>query len=407
MAQTNKTPSDQPNAGQVCLLAEFPTSESLIAAAAGVRKAGYRRFDCHSPFPIHGIDAAMGNGRTPLPWFVLLAGLTGAAAAVLLQWWTNAVDYPLVISGKPLFSLPANVPIIFELIVLFAALTAFGGAIVLNNLPRYGHPLLGSKRFRRVTSDGFFLSINAADPKYREASAAELLRSLGATAVETCAEPTDSRALPKWLTWTLMVASVAALLPPLLVASARLAKSPSPRVHIVPDMDFQPKFKFQTANALFDDGRSMRPPVPGTIAESDHALDEHRDRGKKNGQWAATFPMPVGESMIRRGQQQFNIFCAPCHGLAGMGDGIVSQRALQRSDSRWTPPTSLHVDAVRQQPVGQVFGTISSGIRTMPSYAAQISVEDRWAMVLYVRALQRSQKAELGDVPEADRNQLK
>jgi len=103
--------------------------------------------------------------------------------------------------------------------------------------------------------------------------------------------------------------------------------------------------------------------------------------------------------MMRRGQQQYNIYCAACHGLAGEGDGLVARRAQELQQGTWLPPTSLHSEPVRLQPVGQLFHTISHGVRKMPPYAAQISVPDRWAIVLYIRALQRTQNAKPEDVP--------
>ena len=121
------------------LVAEFDSVDALKAAAARVRQEGFTRWDVHSPYPIHGIERAMGIRATPLAWLVLLGGIAGGLVALGMQWWMNAVDFPLVISGKPLFSLPANVPIVFELIVLFSALAAFGGAMALNRLPQFSH----------------------------------------------------------------------------------------------------------------------------------------------------------------------------------------------------------------------------------------------------------------------------
>ncbi len=125
------------------ILAEFADPDTLVSAARSVREAGLKRWDSHSPFPVHGIDGAMGIRPTILPWLVLGAGITGALVALLMQWWTNTVDYPMNISGKPLFSLPANIPVTFELIILFSALTAFFGVLVLNGLPRFNQSAAG------------------------------------------------------------------------------------------------------------------------------------------------------------------------------------------------------------------------------------------------------------------------
>ncbi len=165
----------------------------------------------------------------------------------------------------------------------------------------------------------------------------------------------------------------------------------------------------------------MRPAVPGTIpADGELPLDDHRDRGMIGGKPAATFAMTVSLAMAQRGQQRFGIYCAPCHGLAGGGDGMVSQRAIERFDPNWVKPRNLREPAVVQQPVGQLFQTITQGlittikspdgtvgkISTMPSYAVQLSVEDRWAVVLYVKALERAHTATPDDLPAEVRSHV-
>ena len=407
MGDPEKQPGDaEASSALAGVLAEFASAEALVEAAAAVRAAGYRRWDCHSPFPVHGIDRAMGIRFTPLPWLVFAAGLTGAIVALLLQWWTNGVDYPLLISGKPLFGLPANIAVAFELIILFAGITAFVGCLALNQLPRFAHPLLRSERFRRATTDAMFISIEAAAPQFDAAATPQWLQSLGATAVELCYEPVAGRAIPRPLLMAVVVLASLAVLPPLLIARARLVKSTEPRIHIITDMAFQPKYKMQAESPLFADGRAMRPPVPGAIADGQLQDDDHRYRGKlPDGRFATTFPMPLTEALMRRGQERFNIYCAVCHGLAGMGDGIIPQRTTARGKP-WLP-VSLHELSVRSQPLGQLFNTITNGIRTMPAYASQIPVEDRWAIILYVRALQRSRAATLDDVPAELRDKIR
>jgi hypothetical protein len=164
-------------------LAEFETVTALITACERVRDEGFTRWDAHTPFPVHGLDAAMGLRSTKLPWLVVGAGISGAGLGLLMQWWMNAVDYPLNISGKPLFSIPANVPITFEVTILLSALTAFVGMLALNGLPQYYHPVFQSERFRRVTDDRFFISIEARDPRCN-AETERFLAGLGAVAVE-------------------------------------------------------------------------------------------------------------------------------------------------------------------------------------------------------------------------------
>jgi hypothetical protein len=165
-------------------LAEFEDVESFLSAARQVRDAGYTHWDAHTPFVVHGLDEAMGIRKTILPWLVFGAGATGCAVGLGLQYWTNAVDYPFLISGKPFFSLPANIPVVFELTILFAAITAMFGMLILNGLPKLYHPVLKSKRFRRSTTDRFFISIEADDPRFDPAATRELIESLSPAAIE-------------------------------------------------------------------------------------------------------------------------------------------------------------------------------------------------------------------------------
>ncbi len=398
--------TEQPDSPQVAgVLAEFDGPESLKAAAAGARREGYARFEAYSPFPVHGIDRAMGRRRTGLPWLVLAGGICGGLAALGLQWWTNAVDYPYIISGKPLFGVPAAVPVAFELIILLSALAAFGGCLVLSGLPEWFHPLAGSQKFRRATTDGFFLAIEAADEKFDKEATLRWARSLGAADVEVYEHPETQRKIPGVVIGGVAVLFALALIPPLAIAQIRYSRKSSPRIHLVADMDAQPKYLPQQASGLFDDGRTMRPPIKGTVAVDDLIDAGHLLRGEVDGQPATTFPMPVTDELMQRGRERYDIFCATCHGLAGDGDGMTSQLAYGREkETKWVRPTPLLDQTIREQSVGALYQTITDGMQrgegaeatiTMPSYASQIPVEDRWAIVLYMRALQRSR-----DVPE-------
>lgn len=167
------------------LLAEFSDPGALLHAAEAVRDEGYRHFDTHSPFPIHGMDEAMGLGNAAgVGVFTFLGGLTGFVGAYLLQWWTAAVDYPINISGKPFFAVEPSVPIMFELTVLFASFGAVAGMLALNGLPRPYNPLFYSDRFDGATDDRFFLHIAASDEQFDSEETAVLLRELGALHLE-------------------------------------------------------------------------------------------------------------------------------------------------------------------------------------------------------------------------------
>lgn len=170
--------------GAYGLLAEFRDPAALYHAAEGVRKAGYRQFDTYSPFPIHGMDRAMGLGSSKVGLITFGGGATGFLLGWWLQWWTGSVDYPINIGGKPYFAWEPSIPVIFELTVLLSAFGAVTGMLLLNGLPRPYNPLFYSNRFSRATDDGFFLHIAAVDKRFDAQETAKLLNELGAVHVE-------------------------------------------------------------------------------------------------------------------------------------------------------------------------------------------------------------------------------
>jgi mono/diheme cytochrome c family protein len=389
------------------ILAEYDSPADLKAAAIKVRDAGFSRWDTYTPFPVHGIDQAMGIKMTVLPWIVLGAGLTGLTTAILLQWWTNAFDYPWIVSGKPFWSIPANVPIMFELTVLFSGITALVGMLMLNNLPLPAHPLDLVKRFARSTDDKFFLLIEAADPKFDDAKTRTLLEGTHPVALEDVNEDNKSSdKIPTFLVYAVIILTVAAAIPFALAAKARYSHSTSTRIHAIGDMDWQPKYKSQRLNPHFGDQRSSRLDPKGTVAVGELREDDHLYRGKVGGAFATTFPeqVPLTPETMARGRERFGIYCAPCHGQTGEGDGMIAKRAsmlqeVQGVAGSWVPPTNLTNDNLRFTPVGSLFDSITNGVRNMPAYGPQITTEDRWAIVMYVRALQRARLAKLEDVP--------
>jgi len=169
------------------VLAQFEDAPGLLRAAAGLHNAGYRRFECHSPFPIHGIEEATKEPRSRLGYIAAAMALIGGLSAISLMGWASAVDYPLVISGKPFFSYQAFVPITFALAVLFAAVGTLMGMIGLIRL-RFQHPVFDSDRFRQFSDDGFFVSIQASDPNFDLERTQSLLASLGGNHIEVLTE---------------------------------------------------------------------------------------------------------------------------------------------------------------------------------------------------------------------------
>jgi mono/diheme cytochrome c family protein len=393
------------------VLAEFDTPGELVAAARKVRDAGYKEFDCFSPFPVHGIDEAMGIKRTILPVLIFGGGFTGTIGGILLQWWTNAYDWQWNISGKPTWSIPANVPIAFETTILLSVFTAFFGMWILNKLPQVWHPYFRVERFGRVTDDAFLLGIEAKDERFDLAGTTKLLKDAGALEVEACHLETDPKrkTMPKWITAFIVSSTAFALIPFAIAAKARNSHSSEPHIHIFPDMDFQPKFKPDSGTDFFADGRSNRGQIPGTVARGPSSLqaDDLFYRGIENGAWTNGFPrqIEITPSLMARGENRYNIYCAPCHGFDGRGKGTVPSR-VGNWDARnlvEAPNDKGEGGVVVKMPNGQLFNTISNGFNTMMGYAAQIPFADRWAIVLYVRALQRGANASFDDVPVDER----
>ncbi len=470
MSDTHNTAVTEPK--RLGVLAQFDGPDELIAAAEKVTDDGYTKVEAFSPFAVIGIDEALKAKKTILPWIVLCLGLTGCVKALAMQLYMNGVEgpwwlsgYEFLISAKPGFSsIPAFIPVTFEVIILLSAFGAFFGMLILNKLPRLSNPLFRSERFASATDNGFFLFVETSDPKYAGAETEAYLTSIGATAVEGVDEVTEGHSVPGFIHLFGAAGATVALLIPLYIWMTASTTSSVPRISIFKDMESQAKSKAQTTSTLFGDGRAARQPIEGTVAygsgkddlrfyqgvepesnlaglfgesdlyfasfksdkvkarfaadeeEAEEATEESADGGEAAAEpaqeeeknWTKTFPesLKITKTFIDRGEQRYNIHCAACHGLAGNGDGLVSQRASKVSGASWAPPTNLHTEAVATQPVGRIFDTISNGRRKMPGYREHISPEDRWAIVLYIQALQRSQNASVDDLPADKKREI-
>lgn len=471
MSEANTTDAAEPK--RLGMLAQFAGATELIEAAEKTTDAGYTKVEAYAPFAVLGIDEALKQKGTILPYIVFCMGFTGLLAGLGMQLFMNGMEFPgapwglsgydYQISAKPGFSsIPAFIPVTFETIILLSAFGSFFGMLILNKLPRLSNPLFRSERFADVTTDGFFLFVEAGDAKYADAETEAFLNSVGATGVEAIDEEAEGHAVPSMVYLVGAALLCLATIPPLYLYYCWAdPTSSTPRISFFKDMESQAKFKAQTATGLFDDGRAARKPVPGTVrigsgmddtrlyygiepddnfagvprasdlvfragdapdgggvparfVSDDASEDEAPEEGASEGgeaegeeaeapepNWTKAFPpsLELDSVMMDRGQQRYNIHCAACHGLAGNGDGLVSQRALSLRQGTWVQPISLHVEAVLDQPVGKLFNTITNGVRKMPGYKEHITPEDRWAIVLYVRALQRSQAASADDLP--------
>ena len=433
------------------VLGQFDDSHTLMHACEALRDSGVKKMDAYTPYPVHGIEKAIGIPRTILPWIVLAVASGGLCIGLGMQWYTNATEqllpfwsgYEFRISGKPMFSLPANIPVTFEVIVLSSAFAAFLGMLVLNGLPRLANPLHRIPRFKRVTNDKFFLMVDADDEHFNLDQLKNNFSDWGASDVEDVFLDQTDWKLPAFLKTVAVLLLVLMLVPPALVFRARGMTYTGTRLHVVPDMDWQVKFKTQTEGPLannntkdeffFKDIRAQFAPLPGTVSRSDQSGDMEFFQGIQPGSdlhsshgtpavfasnqeneaqeeppaatdaaaeepnWVTKIPsqVKVNQETVLRGQRQYDIYCAVCHGYSGEGNGLANNRAVALSvsgEASWTEAKSLYDPTVIDQPVGRIYDTITNGRSTMGPYATRIKPEDRWAIVLYVKALQKTRK---------------
>lgn len=184
-----------------------------------------------------------------------------------------------------------------------------------------------------------------------------------------------------------------------LLASCRGQVSEDPPIHLIGDMDWQPKLKAEAPSKVFEDGRAMRPLEEGTVAVGQLREDDALYRGKEGDAYVARAPITVDETTIRRGEERFNVYCTPCHDRTGGGRGMAVRRGFP-------PPVDLASDRVRTMADGEIFNVITNGVRNMPSYRKQIPIEDRWAIVTWVRVLGHSQHGSIADVPPEKRDHI-
>ena len=366
----------------------FDTPDEIIHAAHETQSAGFTRYDVNTPYPVHGMDKAMGLKQSRLGVFALVFGLLGAVSAVGLMTWVTLVDYPLVIGGKPFWSWPAFVPVAFEVTVLMASVLSVVTMIVLYfKFPNISHPLHDTPYMKKVSSDKFGISIQADDPKFDEAAVSQFLKRIGGKEVAAVyydlvdLDHGQTMFDPKFLG----VLAITAIL----VSGATYVTFN----HILfwepfSWMSTQVKQKAQRPSELFKDGIGMRPPVEGTVARGflPYAFKGKPDEAGKN----LINPLLPTKDVLERGKSKFLTYCSPCHGNFGRGDS--------RLRGQFPNPPTLHSDKVRNWPDGNIFHVITEGQNVMPSYASQLSRDDRWAVVNYVRVLQRAHNAKESDL---------
>lgn len=364
----------------------FDTPDQIIHAAKKT-SSEFKDFDVHTPYPVHGMDAAMKLKPSKLGYITLAFGLTGAGLALLLMFWTMSVAYPMVIGGKPFFALPAFIPVTFEVTVLLATLsTVFGMLTFFFKFPHNTHPLHDTDYMKAVSLDKYGVFIGAEDEKFSIEKAKEFLGSLGGKSIDVVYDVDKNiydAFSPKFLG---IVATVA------IVVSAGTYITLNKVMYTTPFnwMDNQFKSNPQKPSDFFADGSYNRPPVKGTVARGFIPYEfTGQTADKVLGVVNPTIP---GEANLKLGQKKYLTFCSPCHGNYGDGDS--------RLRGQFPNPPSLHTTKLREWEDGQIYHVITAGQNTMPSYAPMVTREERWAIVNYIRVLQKAKNATQADVDE-------
>jgi mono/diheme cytochrome c family protein len=362
----------------------FNTPDEIINAARKVTDAGYNDFDVNTPYPVHGMDRAMKLKPSKLGFVTLAFGLSGAIFALLFMYLIMTYFYPVIIGGKPFFALPAFIPITFEVTVLLATLsTVIGMIAVFFNFPSTSHPLHDTDYLRNVSLDKYGVVILASDPKFNEAEVKSLLTGLGASVTENIYYPPEEEFhlfQPKFILFLLSVAIVTSLATYFTLN----------HVLFLPPFDFmyrQEKVDPQERSEYYTDNISMRTPVRGSVARG---FIPYPYMGQNEPAEVLTNPLPASNQVLELGRRKYDTYCSPCHGDFADGDS--------RLRGQFPNPPTLHSDRSRQMSDGMFYHIMTNGQNIMPSYAPQVTREERWAIVHFIRVLQRAKNASPEDV---------
>ncbi|MCX7907977.1 MAG: DUF3341 domain-containing protein [Ignavibacteria bacterium] len=366
----------------------FNDPNKLVKLAKKIVEQGYKNWDVHSSFPIHGLPKIMRLKWSPLGYVALILGLTGTTFGLFLTWWTMSVDYPLIIGGKPWFSFPAFVPVLFELTVLLASVgTAIVMLFIIFKFPNNRHPLHDTDYLKKVSSDNCGLIIEAKDKKFNYDEIKSLFSQFEPDSIiDIYYQEEETSYKPKVFDWKFIVFLIVVA-----ILTSAIGYLFNNVILYLPPFDFmmnQHKLNPQEASTFFNDGFGMRKPVPGTVARGE-AFYPFKGKPDEAGTKLINPLLPSKEN-LELGKSKYNTFCSPCHGWRGEGDS--------RLNGQFPNPPSLHSEKVRNWSDGRIYHVIVEGQNIMPSYSKQLTEKERWAIVLYIRALQRSLNAKQEDV---------
>lgn len=365
----------------------FDTPDELIKAVNKVQEQGYKNFDVHTPYPVHGMDKAMKLPTSKLGVVTLTFGLMGAAIALISMWWALSKDYPMIIGGKPFFALPAFIPVTFEVTVLLATLSTVIGMIVFFfNFPQNAHPLNDTSYMRSCSADKYGICIEADDRQFDEKTINELFISLGGRNIELIQWP------PKETFKIFDMKFIGFLVVVFLIVSGSTYLILNKVLYITPFdwMMNQQRLNVQMKSDFFKDGFGMRTNVEGTIARG--FLPYEYSNLSTQPPEPIVNPLQPSKEVLAIGKKKYLIYCSPCHGNLGDGDS--------RLRGQFPNPPSLHSEKVRGWQDGNIYHVIVNGQNVMPSYASQLLREERWAIIHYIRVLQKARNASELEIQE-------
>ncbi|MCL4511080.1 MAG: DUF3341 domain-containing protein [Bacteroidetes bacterium] len=371
------------------ITAIFDNPDKVLSATKAATQEGYKDFDVYSPYPIHGLDNAMKLKPSRIGVVTLVLAMIGVVSILLFTWWTNSVNYPLIIGGKPYFAWPSYIPITFEMAVLFGAVSTVISLIAIwLGLPRNSHPLHDTEFMKKVSSDRFGVCVEATDPKFDEKQTMDFLQRLGGENVELAYYEVHELSLRKAV---LDPKFVGAMVIVAVASSGATYFSLNKMLLMRPWSSLNNQFKVlpESRSTFYADGFAMRPPVEGTVARGHmpYIFSGNMPSAEKY----MKNPLLPTPRVMEVGQRDFNTYCSPCHGYFGDGDS--------RLQGQFPSPPSLHSDTLRHAPDGHFYQVMTDGFQNvMPSYARQIPRDERWAIVWYIRALQRAEHAKGSDV---------
>lgn len=368
------------------VLGLYESAQKLVDAIHALRPAYGERLEAYTPYPVHGIEKALGLPKSHVGKIVLALGLSGLVIALGFQSWVFTTDYQIQFGGKPYFSWASFVPIVFEVTVLLSCIVGavFGMLALVNKLPHYSHPILASRSMPKITRDRFALAVSVSTAE-EAAAALDALRGAGAAETEEVYGTDELGSGPllplKPVLATVLVCVLAG------VGTWHLMRLWN-EIPLIAVMDEQTKVVPFRDAGHFADGQSMRAPVAGTVSRGHEPLAEltPEEAGLR-----LLNPLAPTAAVLETGRRVYETHCLVCHGQLGDGKKLLS-------DKYTGSPANFHTALLKGVPDGHLYQVVRVGKNTMKGYGKDIAPADRWAVVHYVRALQKALDASDADV---------